>query len=167
MQNRFHNAVDVRDYVMIPEANDSKSKFFEFRGSLFVSDNLLGVLPAIQLNDQSRFERGKIGNVSADCDLSSEFISIEPASAQMFPKQFFCFGFVPAKFARDLQRSTPSPYPLPQGESTEMQTDLSHLTSPRRGEVECAKRIRVRGIGAQDFFNAEPPHPTLSPMGRG
>jgi hypothetical protein len=118
LQNRFYNAVDIRQYVMIPEADDAKSESFDFCGSLFVSDDPFGVLPAIQLDNQARLKRGKISDITSDRDLSSKFVTLQSASAQMFPEQLLCLGFVSAKLAResDCQLRTPSPCPLPHGE---------------------------------------------------
>lgn len=116
LQNRFDNAVDVREYVMIPEANDAKAKLFDFCGSRFVSRDSFSVLSTVEFDHQSRFERCEIGDVPANRDLSSKFVAIETPPAQMPPKQLFRFGFVSTEPSRYTQRRTPSPFPLPNGE---------------------------------------------------
>ena len=118
MQNRFHNAVDIREYIVIPKPNNTKSKSFEFGRPVGVFDKHFGMLPAVKFNNQFRFKGSKVGNIPADRHLPPKFVTVESAPTQMFPKKLFSFGFVSAKLARTLntQRRTPSPYPLPRGE---------------------------------------------------
>ncbi len=115
MQHRFHYAVDVLEYVMIPEANDPKTKPFECSRSRFIFGNSLGVLPAIQFDDQPRLKRSEVSHIPTDRDLPPEFISVEPTPAQVLPKQLLCLGFVPAKFSRHTQAEPPHPALSPMG----------------------------------------------------
>lgn len=167
LQNCFHNAVNVREYVMIPEANDAKAEFFELPGSGFVAAGLLRVLSSVEFDDQPGFKRREIGDVAADRDLSPELVTIQPATAQMFPQQLFCFSPIAPKFARQTQRRTPSPYPLPHGERVfeNAAPPLFHLSPTGRGRMRNAHS--GEGDRRSRFLqhNAPSSHPLL--MGRG
>jgi len=49
------------------------------------------VLTAIELNNETRFETGKISDVFSNRQLASEFDPIESAVTQLVPKLILCF----------------------------------------------------------------------------
>ena len=73
-QDRFHHAVDVRQHLVVPEAQDAITLSSEIYRSLCISDNIfrLIVLRSIDLDDKAPFMAGEISEVGADRRLPPE-----------------------------------------------------------------------------------------------
>src|SRR5690606_25040256 len=110
--------VNIRQDVVIPEAHDAKDESFQFSRSQRILNGLDGVLPTIDLDDQPRFKRDEVNDISAKRILSSELVAVGSAVAQTRPHQALRVRTILAKQwgASFLQSRTPSPNPLPFGE---------------------------------------------------
>jgi hypothetical protein len=99
---------EIFQHFVIPESQDSKSILFEDCGSMVVLRHAIGVLAAIELNDQSCFDTCEVNDVSGNRQLSPEFEFAQAPSAQMCPEHPFdirrsdtqgaCFGDTPSQF---------------------------------------------------------------------
>jgi hypothetical protein len=81
-------------------------------GSPRVVTLLLGVLTAIEFNDQSALDAGEVGDVEADRVLASEFVPSELAIAQEVPKLALGVGLTSTQFASLVSPPHPNPLPL-------------------------------------------------------
>jgi hypothetical protein len=73
-QHRFHDAVDVRQHIVVPEAQDAIALRSKIRRSLCISGNVLRliVLPAIDLDDKAQFVAREVSEVGTDRRLPPE-----------------------------------------------------------------------------------------------
>jgi len=72
------DALQILKHIVVPEAYDAKSVLREPCVSFDISRRL-GMLTAIDLNDQSRFETEEVCNVRPNRNLSTEFECVESA----------------------------------------------------------------------------------------
>jgi hypothetical protein len=61
--DRFNNAVDIAQHVIVPKPQNKKAKGFKISGSLRVFGAPLGVLSTVKLNDQTCGLAAKIHDV--------------------------------------------------------------------------------------------------------
>lgn len=83
-QNHFDNPFGIGEHVIVPEANDAPTLSFE-KGCSALIRNVLGVLAAIDLNDEVMLGASEIGDESADRVLTAESESGQSAIAQRRP----------------------------------------------------------------------------------
>jgi len=70
--SHFQNAVDVRQYVVIPKSEDSITLGFQKLGPPHVTFDLSGVLTAVDLNDNLQAMTGEIDNVVTESHLPAK-----------------------------------------------------------------------------------------------
>jgi len=63
----------------------------------------LGMLPAVQFDDQPRFQTDEIGHVTGDRKLASKLCVGEPAGAQALPQCTFRIGCCRTQLPRDFR----------------------------------------------------------------
>ena len=77
---------------VIPKPNHMKAFRLKISGSLCITDNLLGMLPAIQLHYQFLFQTDKINDVRRNGMLPAKLESTKVAVLQVEPKPQFGIG---------------------------------------------------------------------------
>jgi len=65
-------------HIIVPEAHDAK-RILRKPGVSFDIARGIGVLPPINLDDQSRFETEKVCNIRSNRNLPAELECVEPA----------------------------------------------------------------------------------------
>ena len=117
LSKSIKNAFDIAQNVVVPESNDVISRFLQSPGSDGVFRTVLGMLSAVDLDDQFQIERDEINNVAGDRLLPFEFNALESPIAQFAPDQLFGFRHPASERARlPIHVEAPSPNPLPNGE---------------------------------------------------
>jgi hypothetical protein len=73
-QDRFHHAIDVLQYVIVPETQDSIALRLKISGSFRIADNVirLTVLRSINFDDNTSLMAGKVSEVRTDGGLPSK-----------------------------------------------------------------------------------------------
>jgi len=84
---------------VIPKSQDPIALPFEPTRALVVVLLLLGVLAAVQIENELRFEADKIDDVMTERDLAAKLEAREPASAELIPNDSLGIGHVLAKLA--------------------------------------------------------------------
>jgi hypothetical protein len=82
------NAFDIFQYLVVPEAQDTKAMFDE----PLIADgvaSLLGMLAAIDLDDKPFLSTDKVDSIRADRLLTHEFESAERPRTKLSPKPSF------------------------------------------------------------------------------
>jgi hypothetical protein len=77
LSKSIKNAFDIAQNVVVPESNDVISRFLQSLGSDGVFRTVLGMLSAVDLDDQFQIERDEINNVAGDRLLPFEFDAFE------------------------------------------------------------------------------------------
>ena len=94
-------AVQIRQHVVVPVADDGDALFSEPLRSAIVSLlALLGMLPTIHLNGEMQARTVEVDGVRADRVLLSERKAVELITKQRAPEARLCIGHVDAKGAR-------------------------------------------------------------------
>jgi hypothetical protein len=135
LQNRFENAVNIAQNVVVPKPNDVIPPFLQDARAFCILSSAHVVLATIDLNDDFQVERDEIDDVVRDRRLPFELDAFKPAAAQSGPQEFFGFGRAFAERAGEFTRR-PSPLTLP---------------SPRWGEgfrLNPAQRLRTCHISS-------------------
>jgi len=87
------HTIDIRQHVIVPEAQDAITIGFKPPCALQIGHYILHVLSTIDLNDQPGAMTGEIDDVWTNPDLSPEMsLDERQAMAQMRPKLFFCIS---------------------------------------------------------------------------
>ena len=92
-----------RHDVAVPEADDQETGRFESFCPLGIADNLLrlGMLTAIEFDNQAGVQAAEVGDVTGDGRLPPEFQAVETAVAQVLPEFVFCWSERAAQFSGD------------------------------------------------------------------
>jgi len=124
--DRLQHAVEIAEYLVVPEADDLETLRFKKNGAFSVG--LRAMLSAVDLHDQSRVEAEEVGDEAVERHLPAKFRAIKLPTAQPRPQQRLRICGVSAQAAR-ADRLMPfrhaRPFPL-----TPM---LSHRPSPAKG----------------------------------
>jgi hypothetical protein len=92
--NDFEHAIDVSDHVVIPEAQDAIALAFEKSGTLRIGGGHFGMLPAINLDDESSVVTGKVHDVGPQPNLPSEMRARNGQTMPQMPPEFLlCLGW--------------------------------------------------------------------------
>lgn len=86
--------------LIIPEPQDSESGGFKLACSFLVCGDGIGVLPAVQFDDQFRFQRHEIEHEAGEGMLPAEF-GAQLTAAQVSPQQALGVGRVIAQVLGD------------------------------------------------------------------
>ena len=81
--DRFDDAFEIPDHLMIPETNYPKSSNFKKSGAITV--NVAVVLAAIQFNCKRGFDTQKVHDKRSDASLSAKFEAFELSIAEDCP----------------------------------------------------------------------------------
>ena len=127
MNKRLKNTVDIAQDVVIPEANDMVSAFFQDPGPSRILGTLC-VLAAIDFDNELEVQRDKIDDVTGDRLLPFELDAFEPPIAQLAPHHLLGFGHPASQCARKLIHSG-APNPLPNGERASYPFPVANLCS--------------------------------------
>lgn len=134
---RFEDSFELLDHFAVPETDHGVAIGFEPFHSLGIR-GAVSMLAAVEFDDEFEVDAGKVGDVRADRELSSEFCAFDLAGAEALPEfAFHCRG-VASQFAGDGRQSLfHRCHPLTQ-------------PSPRRGEGFNGERaIRLSRANAQ------------------
>jgi len=85
IENTLNDYIQLKEYLIIPEAQHLESLRFKKGGTLLVIFLLFKMLTPIQLDDQFPAWTAKISDVIPDGVLSSEVQSIEVIGTQLLP----------------------------------------------------------------------------------
>ncbi len=81
----FDYRINIVKYFMIPKSYDVVAQRFQIAGPFCILSGMIGMLTAVCLNNQLRFEADKIHDVRFDDFLSSELTSAELIAGQILP----------------------------------------------------------------------------------
>ena len=83
------NFVSAREHLIIPESKYAISARSEIRCSDFVVLRLIRVLTAIDLDDDSTFDRTEVGEVRTNRELTAELNVAQSPASEMTPENLF------------------------------------------------------------------------------
>ena len=127
---RIHRCIDCQEnarhvfqHVVIPEPQHAIAFGFEISRTHFIG-GAVGMLTAINLDDESSLMTGEVGEERTDRRLAPEMMLLEGRLSQMLPEFFFGFGRVTTQITsarharvnrtlRSLWHATPTPDPSP------------------------------------------------------
>lgn len=119
VEDPYEHGFLVAEYFRIPEAQYGEAAPLQIAIPPFVAR--VGMLPAVNFDDEPAFEADEIDHVVADRMLTPEPGAVELAQAQVAPEPAFGVGGIAAQPARDLR-------------ATDEGVRLAvHGVSPRRG----------------------------------
>lgn len=90
----FLDAFNILENLVIPEPKYSEPLRFQPLGPPRVVLDLLGMLPAIQLDNEPRFKTGKVDDIFSKRGLLAKPEPIDPLAPQPFPQTLFRLGAV-------------------------------------------------------------------------
>ena len=111
----FQYAVGVAEHIVVPETDDAEAVGFDQSGAFDVVE-VVGMLAAIEFDDEAQAATGEVGDIRADGILENEFRILDLTVADALPQAFFRFGAVAAKGAGDARQFCQDKLPLPDGE---------------------------------------------------
>ena len=98
-KNAFKDRLGTKQHFVIPKANHAKAAACQTSSAFEIFEQMVGVLPAVDLYDQPRPQADEVHNVTTDRHLPSESIAAHPAIAQVIPEATLGFGRLSAKDA--------------------------------------------------------------------
>src|SRR5215471_9033143 len=122
--DRFKNAVDIAEHVVVPETQNKVAISLQICCSSRILSGEFGVLPTIKLKDQTSGLATEIHHIGFDQHLPSKLQPIEPAISQSEPQCAFSVGLIATESSgcANTRCHNPSPalasrgHPLPSGE---------------------------------------------------
>jgi hypothetical protein len=105
----LENALRIREHVVVPRPQDAPSMGGEEGISPFVSARL-GMLAAIDFDDQPRLDGSEVDYVGQDRMLSPEWPSLKTMRAQMCPEPLLGFGHFMMELAGTRLRAFGDPW---------------------------------------------------------
>jgi hypothetical protein len=85
--------VHIGKHLIVPESKHSIVARLQKRSANFILLRKLGVLGAIEFDDEASFDRAEVSEVRTNRMLRPEFCVTHPTAAQMPPQQSFSVGF--------------------------------------------------------------------------
>jgi hypothetical protein len=79
------HCLDILEYLMIPKSQDTKSLCFQAGATFGIRGSLGAMLSTVQLDDESCLKADKVNDVWSYWLLSTKFMSVELAQAEMTP----------------------------------------------------------------------------------
>ncbi len=140
-RDRRPDAIEIFQNIVIPEAKDLEALAFEKCRSTSVALNR--VLATVDFDDQAPLRAKKIGDVTADLNLTTEFEAVELPVAEDAPQPLFSVRGLPAQRSRPACQVVvpchfaPSPQPSPaegRGSHATPSPSPSGATLSRKGE---------------------------------
>jgi len=98
--DRRDHVIDPKENLIVPESQHSPASTFKPSRSSRIAHLLNGVLPAIQLDDETSLDTCEVGEEWTDCMLPPEFAASNPAVTQMPPEFLLGIGRCTAQIAR-------------------------------------------------------------------
>ena len=82
-----HHPFQILQYVMVPESDDSESVTFETRspGGVLAGFIIIGMLAAIDFDDEPPLEAAEIDDLIADRMLAAKLCFLEAAGTKLLP----------------------------------------------------------------------------------
>ena len=111
-QDALQHSIDIRQNLIIPKSKDQKTGIIQNSGPTRFTLDVLGVLTAVNLNNQLRFLTEKIRDKSSDRDLSAKLQAAKTPATNMEPKFQFGIRLVAPKLSRS-QHSAHQPTSTP------------------------------------------------------
>jgi len=94
LPNGFAHPIGLGEHLVVPETDNFEALAFQERGALGIVRHALGMLRAINLDDQHGIETDEIDDVRPNRFLPPKLPAEERASAQVLPQQRLRFGGV-------------------------------------------------------------------------
>jgi hypothetical protein len=91
-QDRFKDAIDVRQYVIVPEADDREAVTFETSRAYSILLYAFSMLTAVNLDDELRLETAEIDRIWRERHLPAKLRTDYASIAQFEPQQPFSVG---------------------------------------------------------------------------
>ncbi len=104
----FEDDLGSGQYIVVPEAQNSKAARSKKQVSTRVVVGLFGMLASVQFDDGS-LEACEVADIRPDCVLPTEFESGQLTSTQTLPKHALCLSRVLAKGARESKQAPTEP----------------------------------------------------------
>ena len=110
--NLSQHAVSVGKNIIVPKANDTIALTLKPRRSLRVAKTI-GMLPAIEFDNQTPFGAEKISDIQTDRHLPSKFETKKRTIAEIRPQTFFGVRLIDAQSAsiRNVSSFHKAPHP--------------------------------------------------------
>ena len=89
--------LDVCKHLIVPKSKHSVVPGFQKRSPIFVFLREMGVLGAIEFNNETPFDRAEVSEVLTNRMLTPEFCIPHSAAAQVSPQQSFSVGLFAAQ----------------------------------------------------------------------
>ena len=99
LQNRFERAIQVFEYLVIPETHHDEARTFQDGCACGIRFGPLRVLATIQFDGKHSLQTSEIEDVVAKGMLTPEFTTIELPCPQPLPKPAFGIGGIVAQVA--------------------------------------------------------------------
>ncbi len=90
--NDVEDAFGIGKDVVVPEPDHAIPMLPQPRSAVLIGARLIGVLAAVELNDQQRFHSSEIRDVRPDRHLAAKLDAVELSIAEMLPKLLFRFS---------------------------------------------------------------------------
>jgi hypothetical protein len=95
--DRLKHLVHIRKHLIIPKSEHSVVSGFQKQSASFIFRRKIGVLRAIQFNNETSFDRTEVSKVRTNRMLTPEFRVPHSAAAQVSPQQSFSVGLFAAQ----------------------------------------------------------------------
>jgi hypothetical protein len=98
--NRLQYLAHIREHLIVPESKNSIVSRLQKRGTNLIFLGKLGVLGAVEFNNDAPFDRAEVSEVRTNWMLTPEFYVPHPAASQMSPQESFSVGLFFSQPAR-------------------------------------------------------------------
>jgi hypothetical protein len=85
--NQVNDSIDVLKYIVMPKSQDIKTLIPQPSISLNIVSNLLAMLSAVDLNDQSFFQTNEVNDVASQRLLPAKLKTVYLPESEFLPKQ--------------------------------------------------------------------------------
>ena len=88
-ENFSQHNIDLLQYIIVPEAQHTKSVFTQDFGALRIIHGMISMLATVDFNYQRSFQTGKVHDIPADWKLPAELKVEQPPATQMLSQESF------------------------------------------------------------------------------
>jgi hypothetical protein len=110
--DRLHHSIELLQDVVVPEKKNGKSSAVEKLGSSDILVGRLGMLTAVEFDDQAMLHATEVGDERRDWVLTSKLRASALPSTQPLPEQTLGVGLIATEFPsvrRQPAHDSPSP----------------------------------------------------------
>jgi hypothetical protein len=112
-QDRLDHFLGSQQRIVIPRPQHSPTLSLELRGPGSVTGASIGMLPAVELDDQPAIEAREVRKTASTRMLTTKLEPAQSPVPQVEPKPSLGFRFPPSQLTRQSDVGSPHPSPLP------------------------------------------------------